>query len=90
VVGGVDDFVDQNWVRVIRASPSVEEFHEVWKKIGAERNHVGKALLGFIFSNGAHFAVAYAVTLGNDFAFFFVNFNASRRAVPSGIMESWL
>lgn len=37
-----------------------------------------------------HVAVAYAVTLGNDLAFFFVSLNASRFAVPSGIIDIWL
>lgn len=35
-------------------------------------------------------AVAYAVTRGSDFAFFFVRRKASRRAVPSGICAIWL
>lgn len=38
----------------------------------------------------AHPAVAYAVTLGRDFAFFFVSRIASRLAVPSGICAIWL
>jgi hypothetical protein len=37
-----------------------------------------------------YFAVAYAVTLGSDFAFFLVSFNASRFAVPSGMRDIWL
>jgi len=35
----------------------------------------------------SYLAVAYAVTRGSDFAFFFVSFNASLRAVPSGISD---
>jgi hypothetical protein len=35
-------------------------------------------------------AVAYAVTRGRDFAFFFVRRRASRRAVPAGIRAIWL
>lgn len=39
---------------------------------------------------GTHVAVAYAVTLGSDLAFFFVSLRASRFAVPSGIIDIWL
>jgi len=38
-------------------------------------------------ANYSHLAVAYAVTLGKDLAFFFVSFNASLRAVPSGMSD---
>lgn len=34
-----------------------------------------------------YWAVAYAVTLGKDFAFFLVSLSASRRAVPCGIRD---
>lgn len=81
------DFVYQFRIGMICWATSSKKFHHV---VHTERTRHKK--IGDVYDtrNEPYVAVAYAVTLGNDFAFFLVSRIASRRAFPSGMSDIWL
>lgn len=84
-IGSIYDVVDELRVSVISVPSRVEELHELIHPIRA-RAWLGHELECMKWKE-SHLAVAYAVTRGNDFAFFLVSLSASLRAVPSGISD---